>query len=83
MLYYLRNELSKPRLAVTISARYGNAVHRNRLRRWLREKIRIGQKTLGGVDLHFVAKQKPALLDKKGYKKELDEDFQRLLRHFA
>lgn len=83
ILYYAKNAEAHPRLAVTISGRYGNAVKRNRLRRWLREKFRLNQAAFGGVDLHFIAKQKPVNLEEKRYKDELHEDFERLLHRFS
>jgi ribonuclease P protein component len=81
VLFYSPNELDRPRLAVTISARYGSAVERNRFRRWLREKFRLNQESLRGFDLHFIAKQKQrnVPVDKSRYIEELDEDFARLL----
>jgi ribonuclease P protein component len=79
ILFYSKNEVEQPRLAVTISARYGNAVARNKLRRLLREMFRLNQDKFPGFDLHFIAKQKPAQLEFSRYKKELHEDFQRML----
>jgi ribonuclease P protein component len=83
VLFYSKNELGHPRLAVTLSGRYGNAVERNRFRRWLRERFRAHQSDLAGLDLHFIAKQKPVNLAEKRYKDELHEDFQRLLHRFT
>jgi ribonuclease P protein component len=82
VLFHSKNGLDHPRLAVTLSGRYGNAVERNRFRRWLREKFRSHQKELSGLDLHFIAKQKPVNLPEKRYKEELHEDFQQLLHRF-
>jgi len=83
VLYYAQNELEHPRLAVTLSGRYGSAVERNRFRRWMRERFRHHQQHLSGLDLHFIAKQKPVNLPEKRYKEELHEDFQRLLHRFS
>jgi ribonuclease P protein component len=83
VLFFAQNELGHPRLAVTISARYGNAVERNRFRRFMREKFRLNQVLLKNYDLHFIAKQKPVHLPEKRYKEELHEDFQRLLHRLA
>lgn len=82
ILFFIRHENTTPRLAVTISARYGNAVKRNRFRRWLREQFRTHKKELSGLDLHFVAKQKPMHLAEARYKEELHEDYKRLLARF-
>ena len=83
MLFYAKNSLERPRLAVTISGRYGNAVERNRFRRFMRERFRLHQSQLKGWDLHFIAKQKPVHVAEKRYKEELHEDFQRFLHRFA
>ncbi len=80
MLFYAKSTQEKARLAVTISARYGPAVDRNLFRRWLREQFRLHQEVLKGLDLHFIAKQKPVQLEKTRYKEELNEDFERLLQ---
>jgi ribonuclease P protein component len=83
VLFYAKNGLDFPRLAVTLSGRYGSAVERNRYRRWMREKFRHHQQELAGLDLHFIAKQKPVHLSEKRYKEELHEDFERLLRRLT
>jgi ribonuclease P protein component len=79
ILYYSRNELGAPRLALSISTRYGNAVERNRYRRWLRNTFRQNQAELGAFDMHFIARQKPANCEKKRYTEELNADFAKLL----
>ncbi|RYZ99724.1 MAG: ribonuclease P protein component, partial [Proteobacteria bacterium] len=83
ILFYAQNSADLPRLAVTISARYGNAVQRNRFRRFMREKFRLNRASLKNYDLHFIAKQKPAHVPEKRYKDELHEDFQRLLHRLT
>jgi len=83
VLFYSKNDLDHPRLALTLSGRYGSAVERPRMRRWMRERFRLHQADLKGLDLHFIAKQKPVNLPEKRYKEELHEDFQRLLHRFA
>jgi len=82
VLYYAKNDLEKARLAVTLSAKYGSSVLRNRFRRWMREKFRLNQDIFAGFDLHFIARPRPTKLSEKFYKQELNEDFERLLhRH--
>jgi len=83
VLYYAKNGLEHARLAVTISGRYGNSVERNRFRRGMRERFRLHQKQLSGIDLHFIAKQKPVNVPEKRYKEELHDDFQRLLHRLS
>lgn len=79
ILYFAKRETGEARLAATISAKYGNSVARNAFRRWLRETFRTNRTLLKPYDLHFVARQKPTNIEKKRYKDELNEDFQKLL----
>ena len=46
----------RPRLGVTVSSRIGNAVTRNRIRRWVREAFRSVAAGLPAVDLVVVAR---------------------------
>lgn len=39
-LYWIRNSLPFSRMAVTLSRKYGNAVERNKSKRWIREIYR-------------------------------------------
>jgi ribonuclease P protein component len=82
ILYYSRNELGVPRLALSISTKYGNAVERNRYRRWLRNTFRQHQADLPAMDMHFIARQKPANCEKKRYIEELNADFAKLVTRF-
>lgn len=49
----------------------------------MREKFRANQIGLAGLDLHFIAKQKPVNVPEKRYKDELNEDFERLLHRLT
>lgn len=51
VLYGLANSLGHPRLGRVISKRWGNAVRRNRIRRWLREVFRRHKSTIHAMDL--------------------------------
>ncbi len=82
ILFFSKNEKDHGRLAVTISGKYGPSVERNKFRRWMRERFRLNQEKFRGFDVHFIARQKPHQLTEKEYKKELHEDFERLLRRF-
>jgi ribonuclease P protein component len=79
ILFYSKSEWEGPRLALSISTKYGNSVARNWYRRWLREKFRLNKANLPPFDLHFVARQKPANCSKKRYIEELNADFEKLL----
>lgn len=49
---YLPNRLGHPRLGLAIAARAaGGAVHRNRIRRVVRESFRLAQAALPGADI--------------------------------
>jgi ribonuclease P protein component len=52
----LPNELGRARLGVTVSSRVGNAVVRNRVKRWVREAFRADGEALPPVDLVLIAR---------------------------
>lgn len=52
---YRRNDVNHMRLGMTFSAKVGNAVVRNRLKRWSREYFRMAQADLKlGIDLNVI-----------------------------
>jgi ribonuclease P protein component len=51
-----RGETDLPRLGVTVSARVGNSVRRNRIKRLLREVFRHRRSDIAPVDLVVIAK---------------------------
>ena len=58
MLCLLPNQLLYSRFGVVVNSRLGNAVRRNRVKRRLREILRLRQKTLqAGWDLVLIARQ--------------------------
>jgi len=72
VLYFRRNGLAGNRLGITVSAKLGHAVVRNRLRRRLREIYRLHETELPrGYDLVLV-----------GRKAAVDADYHRLERSF-
>lgn len=57
VLYRRKNKLGYNRLGLTVSAKLGNAVKRNRIKRLFRECYRLNEDKFGkGVDLVVVAR---------------------------
>jgi ribonuclease P protein component len=56
ILIYCPNELSGSRLGLTISRKVGNAVCRNRLKRWIRELYRHHTRLTSG-DVSIIARR--------------------------
>jgi len=57
VVYCIKNNSPKNRLGITVSAKLGGAVQRNRIRRRLKEIYRINEQTLcTGVDIVIVAR---------------------------
>jgi ribonuclease P protein component len=52
----LESPLGRPRLGITVSTRVGNAVVRNRVKRWVREAWRAMRTDLPAVDLVVIAR---------------------------
>ena len=53
---YLPNDLGFARFGLTVSRRVGNAVTRNRVKRYLREAIRKQRDEFPGFDIVFIAR---------------------------
>ena len=47
---------NRPRIGITVSTRVGNAVVRNRIKRWIREAFRAAAPSLPPVDVVVVAR---------------------------
>lgn len=65
LVFVVRNpttqELPPPRLGVTVTRKVGNAVTRNRIKRWVREAFRRNRVGLAaGLDMVWVAKRTAA-----------------------
>ncbi|GEJ57692.1 ribonuclease P protein component [Anaeromyxobacter diazotrophicus] len=56
LLLTLDNDRGQPRLGVTVSSRVGDAVTRNRVKRWVREAFRATAARLPPVDLVVIAR---------------------------
>lgn len=67
IVYIMPNRLGLSRLGVSISARAGSAVERNRLKRLLREYFRINRATMPmPADIHITVKRGASALSASG-----------------
>lgn len=75
----LGNGLGHRRLGVTVPSRVGNAVERNRVKRWLREIFRHHRGELpSGVDVVLIARRGSADVGHRKLEEEVVELFRRL-----
>lgn len=64
VLLVLLNDLGRNRIGLSVSAKVGKAVKRNRIKRLLREVYRLNKdKLIQGLDLIFVARKDAVKLD--------------------
>lgn len=61
IVYGCENELGHARLGRIVGKRWGNAVARNRIRRWIREAFRLSKKELPALDFVVMIAQKKGL----------------------
>ena len=56
VIYYIKNNDEKLRVRISISKKVGKAVVRNRLRRLIKENIRLNQNLKSGYSMIFLAR---------------------------
>lgn len=60
MVLHAANEHPGPRFGLAVSRKVGNAVVRNRVKRWIREAARLGRRGVGGWDVVVIARSAAA-----------------------
>lgn len=66
---------SEPRVGLVVSKKVGNAVVRNRVKRWLRESARRRLGKLTGVDVVLIARPRAARAGLARLDREVDHAF--------
>jgi ribonuclease P protein component len=78
LLFYLMGQTDRHRLGLTVPRKLGNAVHRNRVKRRLREVFRVHRELLGEAPLDLVVNV--SRFGIQASHAELEEGFQRAAR---
>ena len=80
VMLVLPSELPGPRLGLSVSKKVGNAVVRNRVKRWIREAMRTQQQQLPAYDVVFIARPSAARAGFAALAREIGQGFGRLRR---
>jgi ribonuclease P protein component len=63
VIYYMPTQLGMTRVGFSISKKVGNAVVRNKVRRFIKESLRVNFNNIGSYDLVFVARVRSSQVD--------------------
>ncbi|MFW6305881.1 MAG: ribonuclease P protein component [Bacillota bacterium] len=77
VLYYFPNNLSENRVGFSISKKIGKAVVRNKIRRRLKEILRIKKNIKKSYDFIIIARKPVTGLDYTGMERDIDKLFRR------
>ncbi|MFW6287248.1 MAG: ribonuclease P protein component [bacterium] len=77
VLYYFPNKSNINRVGFSISKKIGNAVVRNKIKRRLREIIRLKENVKTGYDIIVIARKPVVKLDYKGMERDINKLFDR------
>jgi len=75
VLFYYPNNCNKNRVGFSVSKKIGNAVVRNKVKRRLREIIRLKKDLKKGFDIIIIARKPVVKLDYSGMERDLDKLF--------
>ncbi len=81
IIVYGRNDLVHPRIGITVSKRVGNAVCRNRLKRYIRELFRNCRELFIKADFNIIARSGAGHLEYAAVCQELANALGRIGQH--
>jgi len=77
--YYAPGRRGRPRLGITVTRKFGRAVQRNRIKRFIREYFRLNKHLISGEwDINIIAKKEAADLSSEEIFGSLQNIFKRI-----
>lgn len=77
--YYAPGRFDRTRLGVTVTRKFGRAVQRNRIKRFIREYFRLNRHLISGEwDINIIAKKEAADLSSEEIFESLQSIFKRI-----